>query len=244
MRDAHYTNARLVALYDTLNPQGPDTAFYLRMAGDTPLRVLDLGCGTGQLACALAEAGHTVTAVDPAIAMLAVARRRPNAEKVTWIQGNAVTVHLGSQFDYIVMTGHTLQIFVGDEDIRALLRTIRGHLAPGGRFAFETRNPLTRPWENWTPEGSARRVSTESGGAVDVHHSVVHVEDFHITFETLHRFEKQGDTLTSRSTLRFLNRDQVGDHLLRAGFQEAEWFGDWDGSPFTEFSREIIAVAR
>jgi 2-polyprenyl-3-methyl-5-hydroxy-6-metoxy-1,4-benzoquinol methylase len=52
--------------------------FYVAMAGEFGARtVLDIGCGTGTLACLLGQAGQVVTAIDPAAASLAVARRKP-----------------------------------------------------------------------------------------------------------------------------------------------------------------------
>src|SRR5207342_664659 len=38
--------------------------YYLGIAGDEPLSVLDVGCAQGTLALLLAERGHHVTAVD------------------------------------------------------------------------------------------------------------------------------------------------------------------------------------
>src|ERR687894_1867039 len=39
--------------------------FVLGQIGDPPARVLEVGCGAGELAQALAHAGHSVTAIDP-----------------------------------------------------------------------------------------------------------------------------------------------------------------------------------
>src|SRR5215212_8444629 len=39
--------------------------FVLGHIGDPPARVLEVGCGEGELARAMARAGHTVTAIDP-----------------------------------------------------------------------------------------------------------------------------------------------------------------------------------
>jgi ubiquinone/menaquinone biosynthesis C-methylase UbiE len=39
--------------------------FVLGQIGDPPARVLEVGCGQGELALALARAGHSVTAIDP-----------------------------------------------------------------------------------------------------------------------------------------------------------------------------------
>src|SRR5215831_10422773 len=48
--DRHYTDPRLVELYDLENPRGVDTDFYIRLAAELDAhRILDLGCGTGLL---------------------------------------------------------------------------------------------------------------------------------------------------------------------------------------------------
>src|SRR5215469_3492303 len=58
-------------------PIAGDIAFYDRLAqatGGGPL--LELGCGTGRIALALAQAGLSVTGVDVSAGMLALARRK------------------------------------------------------------------------------------------------------------------------------------------------------------------------
>ena len=61
-----------------------------------PLRVLDLGGGTGGLAVALAEQGHTVTVVDPSPDALASLSRRvaesDAASRISAVQGDADTL--------------------------------------------------------------------------------------------------------------------------------------------------------
>src|SRR5215210_3839704 len=39
--------------------------FVLEQIGDPPTRILEIGCGKGELALTLARAGHRVTAIDP-----------------------------------------------------------------------------------------------------------------------------------------------------------------------------------
>jgi 2-polyprenyl-3-methyl-5-hydroxy-6-metoxy-1,4-benzoquinol methylase len=68
--DAHYENPKLAEIYDDGNGWSIDRDFYLSLAGDRPIRILDLGCGTGLICDAYAAKGHFVTGVDPAASML------------------------------------------------------------------------------------------------------------------------------------------------------------------------------
>ncbi len=52
--------------------------------------ILDVGCGTGALCSVLHEAGFSVTGVDPAQNMLAVAKRQPENENIRFLQANAL----------------------------------------------------------------------------------------------------------------------------------------------------------
>jgi SAM-dependent methyltransferase len=242
MPSAAYTDPRLAACYDALNPADESDGFYGALAGTTPKRILDCGCGTGRLAVTLAQAGHEVTGLDPAPGMLAVAQARPGAALVRWIEGDAEALPAEDRFDLVIMTGHVFQVFRSDEDIGLLLRILRQHLAPGGRLAFETRNPAVREWEDWTPEGTAEQVQVPGSGAVEVCYAVTRVEGGFVTYETRFRFGS-GDEAVATDTLRFTEAAELDAFLRVAGFAEISWRGDWDGAPLGPASPEIIVIA-
>jgi len=52
--------------------------------------ILDVGCGTGALCSVLHEAGFSVTGIDPAQNMLAVAKRQPENEDIRFLQADAL----------------------------------------------------------------------------------------------------------------------------------------------------------
>jgi hypothetical protein len=64
-----------------------------------------------------------------------------------------------------------------------------------------------------------------------------------VQLRTLYQFKDLGETRTSVSPLRFVERDALETHLKFAGFSSLEWFGGWLGEPFDENSPEIIVVA-
>ena len=237
-----YADPRLAALYDVLNPAGDAAAFYLSLPGPPPARILDVGCGTGLLACEFAARGYDVTGADPAAAMLAVARARPGGDQVRWVQASAAGLDTGTSFDLIVMTGHVFQLLLEDRDVRAALRTLARHLAPGGRLAFETRNPAVREWQDWNPRDTRQRVET-AGITADVHYDISAVAGELVTYETWFQFAGARDPVVVPDTLRFTGQAQVAAFLAEAGLAQVTWYGDWDGSPYGPASPEIVAVA-
>ena len=155
IRNAEFNDPRLVPIYDLWCPWGPPDDFFMALAGETPqARVLDFGCGTGRLTIALAAAGHRVTGVDPASNSLEVARAKPFADRVTWLEGSHEVLPSAS-FDLIVMNSHVAQFLVTDLEWTQALTSLRQALVPGGRLAFDSRDPNARGWEAWNQIGRA-----------------------------------------------------------------------------------------
>lgn len=232
-----YQQAQIAEIYDIANPLAEDTDFFLSLAGSHPCSVLDLGCGTGTLCCALAERGHQVTGVDPAAAMLAVARRKPHAQQVEWVESSAQSYRSHLRFDLVVMTGHAFQVLLTDTDALAVLATMRAHLKERGMVSFETRNPRV----DWAGKWSARSRMLPGGQLLETL-EVTDTDDEFISFQTSYRSPHA--TLTTSSTLRFPSREHVEALIARSGLAVRDVFGDWSAGPFDAArSREIIFIA-
>jgi ubiquinone/menaquinone biosynthesis C-methylase UbiE len=117
----------LASLYDHFNTWDACDDFYLGLARETGGHVLDLGCGTGMLACRIAQVGLSVTGADPAGGMLRVAQSRQGTQRVSWIKSDGQTLRLPLRFDLIYMTGHAFQALLTDDDATAVLRTAHDH---------------------------------------------------------------------------------------------------------------------
>ena len=238
-KDLSYEDPRLVEIYDLDNPWAEDTDFYLALAEPGPACVLDLGCGTGTLCCALAQRGHQATGIDPAAPMLAIAASKPHAEKVEWIQSCAEDYRSENRFDLIVMMGHVFQLLLTDEDVLAVLITMRRHLKPGGKAVFETRNPNIDWAEVWRTHAPAEH--TLRNGRV--RETLQITSEFGELISFQQQFEFPDVTITSGSTLRFLSRARTEELIVRSGLVTRELFGDWDRSPFEpKQSLEMIFV--
>ncbi len=242
MVDHHYAEPRLAELYDAFCAGRPDFRFYLPLVLSAA-RVLDVGCGTGELLRLAREAGHTgqLTGLDPADAMLHVAQARTDIE---WRRGDLGSVAWDRAFDLIVMTGHAFQVLTEDDQLRAGLTAIRSALTEDGRFIFETRNPLARAWERWTPMGKGVEI-VRDGVTVRMKNVEMPVAQGElVSFTTAYTSTAWDHPQISRSTLRFLGADALGAFLSDAKLEIVEQFGDWDRQPLTDTSPEIITIAR
>lgn len=239
--DPLYHDARLARFYDLDVGWGADRDCCLNLARDVG-SVLDLGCGTGALAVRIgAETRAEVTALDPAAAMLDIARAKPGAERVNWVQGDARSVDLGRCYDLILMTGNAFQVFLTAEDRARCLATIARHLAPSGRFIFDSRNPAVREWEEWRPDLSRRQLEDPKLGRIeawnDVHWDAARKV---VTYETVYRTVADGQEYRAASQIAFPSLNELTRLIAEAGLAVESWFGDWSGAPLAAVSLEFI----
>ncbi|MDA1003838.1 MAG: class I SAM-dependent methyltransferase [Chloroflexi bacterium] len=165
---------------------------FLRLLPDASgLRVLDLGCGAGQLARHLAEAGAAdVIGVDISERMLEVARSQFAHPRVSYRRDAIEAVdYPDARFELVVSS----LAFHYVEDYATLARSIARWLAPGGRLVFSTEHPLytargsEEGWVRgadgttlgWLIDGYAEEGLREHRWFVDG------VRRYHRTFETL-----------------------------------------------------------
>jgi SAM-dependent methyltransferase len=109
----------------------PNGRLVAEVAGLSPGRALDVGCGEGADAIWLARRGWAVTAID--ISDVALRRARDAAElagvAVDWVNGDVLqTPFPARSFDLVSMQYPALPKAGGDPALRTLLDTVR----PGG----------------------------------------------------------------------------------------------------------------
>lgn len=242
MVDAAFGHPRLAPLYDPLDPDRSDLDAYLTMAEEFGARsVLDIGCGTGVFALLLAERGVTVTGIDPARASVDVARGKPGAERVRWLDGDAGDLP-PLQVDLVTMTANVAQAITDPHAWRTTLRGAYEALRPGGRLVFETRDPARRIWEEWAQwtRATTYRVTDIPGvGRVETWRELTDLSLPLVSFRGTHVFASDGAVLTSESTLVFRERTDIERDLHDHGFTLA---------PLREApdrpGRELVFIAR
>jgi SAM-dependent methyltransferase len=129
--------ARTAAVWAALDPV---------VSAGSPLRVLDVGGGSGMFAVPLARLGHDVTVVDPSADALATLRRRADtagaAARVHGLQGDGDLLHevlpaAGSHGFDLALCHYVLEVV---DDPAVTLGEISRALRPGGQVSVATVN--------------------------------------------------------------------------------------------------------
>ena len=129
--------ARTAAVWAALDPL---------VGAGTPLRVLDVGGGSGMFAVPLARLGHDVTVVDPSADALATLRRRADTAgagaRVRGLQGDGDLLHevlpaAGSHGFDLALCHYVLEVV---DDPAVTLGEIGRALRPGGQVSVATVN--------------------------------------------------------------------------------------------------------
>ena len=161
-----YDDERFFAGYSSLErfgpgwPQAMEHHDLLALLPPIPgRRVLDLGCGAGQLAHHLATSGAAdVVGVDLSGRMLERARAEWAHPRVTYRrEAMERLVFEPARFDLVVSSLALHYV----EDYAGLVARIAGWLAPGGVLVYSTEHPIYTarlPGDGWVVDETGRRV--------------------------------------------------------------------------------------
>ena len=95
-------------------------------------RVLDLGCGAGELAAAIAARGASVLGLDGSPAMIDAARGRAD-ERLEFVVGDGQALGYAAEFDAVFSNAALHWMLRAEDVVGGVTRALR----PGGRFVAE-----------------------------------------------------------------------------------------------------------
>lgn len=218
MPDPIFEDKRLAEIYDYFDGHRDDLFHYLQIAYEfNASTILDIGSGTGCFACLLASEGFNTIGLEPAEASLEVAKTKQHADKVQWILGDAMSLH-ETRIDMAFMTGNVAQVFLSDKEWKENLIAIHHALTPEGHLVFETRVPEKQAWQNWTREKTYQKQNLPKIGTVEAWCDLQNVSGEYVTFLWTYHFHADNKTITSESTIRFRQREDITLSLQKAGY--------------------------
>ncbi len=107
--------------------------------------ILDLACGTGRYAIALARRGYQVTGLDLIEAYLQEGQQRAEAENLSirWVQGDMRNIPFQNEFDAVINIFTSFGYFQEERDHLKTLKEVAKALKPGGKFLMDV---IHRDW--------------------------------------------------------------------------------------------------
>ena len=206
-------------------------------------RLLDAGCGTGRHSIELARLGLRVTGLDASGELLAVARRQPGADSVTFVQGD-LTAPPPGPFEALLCRG-VLNDLVEDETRRRAFQAFARVLAAGGALVLDVRD--------WV--ATVRRKGREP-----IHEKTVETPRGTLTFRSETQLEHgtrrlliaERHTLTSGGvdtiadnvfTMRCWTREELDALLAATGFRAVEYRASYDPAALAGSTDRLVVTA-
>lgn len=239
------------------SPMDGDVEFYRHLASETGGPVLEVGCGTGRVASAIAADGHEVVGVDLWAPMLRLAEKRREAlpadvaGRLSFQQADMATLALDREFALIVTPSRVFQFMLTMEAQRQALAALGRHLRSDGLLVLDLFDPLLDrvvPTADFPPR-EGELVHAVSGNRVtwsvtrrdpDPARQLI-VEDW-----TTIEIGPSGEVLrrdTERLTLRWSLRSELRLLFELADLEVVAEYGDFHGGP-PAYGREQVWVLR
>ena len=112
---------------------------YSRCGPAEPLKILDIGCGTGAHSLILAEDSDSVLGIDISNDMLSIANKKNNHSNVVFEKKTAFDV-LQTDFTLVISMFDVLNHIRAENELDIFLRQVKNKLTPGGIFIFDCFN--------------------------------------------------------------------------------------------------------
>ncbi len=227
-----------------------DIPLLLKWAKKQGGTVIELACGTGRVTIPIALANIPIIGVDLSQKMLDKARDKASGKDlpITWSLQDCTKLQLETKSKLMYMTANSFQHFLTNESQDQLLQSVHTHLLEGGVFIFNTRFPSKEELLQPETEEFWRTYRNGAGEVVDVYTIARYdqiAQSQHYT--TIRRTKDFDGMITEKQTqinLRYTYPQEMKRLLVNNGFEILRVYSDWEETPLTEESYNIIYVCR
>ena len=209
-------------------------------------RVLDAGCGTGSYSIALAERGYTVTGLDSSADLIAEAKRKAEKRgvRIEFVLGDILKPPAGLTVDAIFCRG-VLNDLTEERSRRRVFFSFASAMHQAGVLILDVREwntTVARKTENPVYE---RTVQTERGKLTFRSVTELQPETRSLVISETHVLESpDGRQVTPFGfVMKCWTQEELVDYLAAAGFDSAEYFGDYDSEQAVGVTDRLIVVA-
>lgn len=202
-------------------------------------RVLDLACGAGRHAIAMAKRGFEVTGVDfnahyLEIAAREAARAGAGAE---WVQADMRTLDFEGEFEG-AYSWFTSFGYFSDAENEQVAANVARSLVPGGRFLIDMMN---RDWLLTHPQ--QRTWHQREDGALLVEELELELATSRVTSRQTLIGQDGGSRITKAYDLRAYTCAELSAMFERHGLSTLGRWGALDRTPYSQDTRRLILLA-
>jgi SAM-dependent methyltransferase len=215
--------------------------FLTKLIQDQPkARILDLACGSGRHAVALASHGYDVTGLDLSPQMIEAAKYHAK-EKGVSVQFSVADMRevrelLEGPFDLVICLGNSLALLPTLSDLQQTLTNVHQLLTESGSFVSQILNfeEIRQTGFRFFPLKSGRTKNGEE---------VVFEGSIHLVFLGVMRTESGWQSKLNSHQVLQLDKPIFESSLLEAGFNQIVFYQDYIEHPFNpQQSRNLISI--
>jgi len=199
--------------------------------------ILDVACGTGMHAIALAQRGYDVTGADVSVGMIERAQGNAAAAdsdtRYVVAGFGELATRVGGPFDALLCLGNSLPHVLAPDELAGALNDFATCLRPGGLLLIQNRNydQVLDQRERWMPPQAHREDGTERLFLRFYDYDADGLLTFNVM--TLRR-EIAGEWRQQVTATRLwpLRQEELVAAMDAAGFEAITSWGDMQGAPF------------
>lgn len=204
-------------------------------------KILDVGCGTGDLVLALLKEGFAVTGIDSDHAMIQKAANKTTDNPAAFAQMDMKDMtgnFTPSSFDAVLCFGNTLVHLAGMKEIEKVCKEVKSILKPNGKFLIQILN------YDYIVDNKIR--------------SLPLIDNEFITFERTYDYNSRKNLIAFKTTLTVketskkiinkvdlfpMRKDELYLSLRNSNFYNISFYGDFNGSTLEAKSLPLVVEA-
>lgn len=205
-------------------------------------KILDIPSGYGRHSIGLAKKGLDVTGVELNLVHLEEAIK--NAEKVktkpNFVKENMIDIKYKEKFDAVINMFYSFGFFETDEKNNKVLKNFYDALKPGGKFLFHTDVNIPRVLSGKYKEDETRNLV--SGKTLKV------IDKYNPQDKRIHGTwiikDQDGKEEKKDYSVRVYTKEEFIEICKKVGFTNFETYSDWNKTPYSEDSEDMIIIAK
>lgn len=202
-------------------------------------RVLELGCGTGELTKRLCK-NFSVVALDLSSEMLSVADRKLRNKRVNLLNIDMRDINFNAEFDLVISACDSINYILDEKEIIDLFKSVKNSLVDNGYFLFDlnTEYKFKNLPETFIDEEDGVFYTLEN--YFDKESSInLYSVNFFVENE-----DKNYYRFYEEHRERAYERDFILNSLKQAGFKSVEIFSEYEDNINLENSDRLVYLAR